>query len=376
MTPFWHPLSAVLLSDPRVYATPHLLRLMMGASGSAKVVYAGDRMWPAVHDQASIVVDRIAAADARPGDVLLASPGGIPDLLRLEGMRAGRLVLRGDADPLETFEAGTEEVLGRARLGRRRATRHGRALRRTALDLREAALRGVGRAADPAESIRRKYDAQAPFYAGSGAIDIDPALLRWARRTIRRGGRVLVAGSGTGREAFALAAAGWEVKGIDYAPAMIEASRSEARRRGVTVDLALGDLRSHDEDRASLAAVFFTYDVYSFVPFRRDRISLLRRLAGWLEAGGSVFLAARRVRTPWQRAILTLQRARRGRSAGTEWGASHTRFIGPDGVLGRSFVHYFTGRSLGGEIAEGGFVQEETEAGHVRIRPRGPLRGT
>jgi 2-polyprenyl-3-methyl-5-hydroxy-6-metoxy-1,4-benzoquinol methylase len=374
VTPFWHPLAAVFLDELRAYATPGLLRLLARSPAGLEVTYAGDRMWPAIPHGTRVAVTPRGARGVARGDVVLAWPGGIPDILRVEAVRGGTLVLVGDSAPGERYEVGPDAVFGRVAAESVAVPRAVRALRRLALDVLEAAREDVDASADPSDTVKEKYDAQAPFYARMEGPVWDPRLSLRVRSAVRPGGAILVAGSGVGHEAFALAHDGFRVRGLDYAPAMVEAARRAAADLGVAVEFELGDLRAHDEPTGSLSAVFFTYDVYSFIPSAAVRTGVLRRIERWLEPGGSVFLSFRRVKTSYQRSILSLQLARRAGTAAREWGASHTRWISDGGALRRSFVRYFTRRALSAEIEPAGFAEREREGGHVRIVRRGDGR--
>ena len=48
MSCFWHPLSTILLADPRCYASAVVLRMLLDSEGETRLIYAGDRMWPAL----------------------------------------------------------------------------------------------------------------------------------------------------------------------------------------------------------------------------------------------------------------------------------------------------------------------------------------
>src|SRR5262249_7184303 len=144
--------------------------------------------------------------------------------------------------------------------------------------------------------VRLKYETQAPFYAGAEGTDIEESLRLWILREIPKGRRILVAGSGTGRECFALARQGYEVSGVDFSPAMVDRARQEAQRLGLPVQFHAADLRAHRAPAASLGAVIFTYEVYSFLPRTAQRIRLLSDMRAWLEPGGKIFLSARRRR--------------------------------------------------------------------------------
>jgi len=57
-----------------------------------------------------------------------------------------------------------------------------------------------------------------------------------------RPGRVLDLGCGTGTAAVHLASLGWQVVGVDFAEAAIDAARRRAAAAGVSVDLRVGDV--------------------------------------------------------------------------------------------------------------------------------------
>jgi len=150
----------------------------------------------------------------------------------------------------------------------------------------------------------------------------------------------------------------------------VQAARAEAERRGVATEFLLDDLRTCRQPDGSLAAIFFTYDVYSFVPGRIIRIALLRKMSRWLRPDGVVFLSARRFARAYDPMILTLQRAvGPGRRRGG-WGESHTRWLAPDATMHRSFVQVFTHRAIRREVEEAGFLLGEWRGNHCLLAPR------
>jgi len=337
LKPFWHPLSTLFLADPWCLATTEPLRLLLRAGG-VRLRYAGDRMWPALRHGATLELQRVAPAALRPGDVVVAPVERVPDLLRVEGLEEGHVRLRADADPDFAARVPTTDVLARAPLPARRVSPLFRWRRRVALDLIEAWRERVDAGGgDAAGSVLEKYDYQAPFYARASGPDMEPALLESVRRVVPPGGDVLVVGSGSGRESFALAESGFAVLGVDFSPAMVALAAAEAARRGLDVEFRTADVRALDLEPRYLAAVLFTYDVYSFLP-AVDRGDTLARLAGFVAPDGVVLLSARRIGSAWERAVLGLQWLAGRRRGGGRWGESHTRWIAADGRLRRSFV--------------------------------------
>jgi hypothetical protein len=146
---------------------------------------------------------------------------------------------------------------------------------------------------------------------------------------------------------------------------MISLARKEAARRGLDVEFHAADVRGYPAEPATFGGIFFTYDVYSFLPRKDERIALLRKMRSWLRPGGRVFLSARRSQSAYTSLIFALQGlAARRRGAGGAWGDSHTRWIAEDGAMRRSFVHVFSDRRLRAEIAAGGFALLSWHGGH------------
>jgi len=348
------------------------LRMLLSGEGGARVRYGGDRMWPALRHGQSLRVVPLAERGPVAGEVVLAVEGGIPDLLRVESA-AEDVAVAADSGDKRSWTVSPRDILGRMAESPRRG-RFG-SWHRVWLDVREAWTGRPDAESDPAESVRDKYDEQAVFYARSDAPPLDPALASRIAASVTRGGRVLVAGSGTGREAFALEAMGFEVAGIDFSPRMVEIARAAATERGSRAAFVAADLRRHEERENALAAVVFTYDVYSFLPSAPARLDVLSRLARALAPGGALFLSARRRSKPGDLVVLTIQwlaALLRGRRSA--WGDSHTRWLDGDGRLRRSFVHVFTPRALDAELARAGFELVDWKGGHGHYRFAGGAR--
>jgi SAM-dependent methyltransferase len=362
----WHPLSAIFVPDPPMLATRTVLSLLLRAGGPAEVLYAGDRMGAAVPHGTRVRLAAERGGTLRSGDVVITASGP-PDLVRVERAAEGTVWVTADADPAPASAVRREDVLAVADLRRARPGAWRRGLARAVIDLREAASRGPDPGADPAASVRSKYAAQSAFYAASPDDPLPDALRERIRAAVPGGGRILVAGSGAGREAVALARLGYRVRGVDFAAEMVEQARALARREAVEAEFVHADLRRHHEPEGALDAVFFTYDVYSFVPAAEDRVATLRRMRGWIRPGGVVLLSARRLRPGRDAAMLALSWLARGGTG--SWGDTHTRWIAADGSLRRSFLHVFPAGALAREVAAAGFRAGSWSGGHVELRP-------
>lgn len=365
MTHFWHPLSTLYMPQPRCYASSAMIRMMLAGEGAADLIYGGDRMWPAVAHGQEVRLRPHDGSAVAAGEALVVEHRRIPDLLRVVQARAGgRVLLRGDSDPLNTIEIEGGAILGRAELGVASVSQLRRRSRRARLEILEALSRSPDDAEeDPAQTVRRKYDAQAPFYGASEREDISGTLLQRIGSAIPPGGRVVVVGSGSGGECFALHRAGFRVRGIDFSAAMTAVAREGAEQRRLDIEFVEADIREHSEEAATLSGILFTYESYSFLPQSTSRVALLRRMARWIAPDGAIFLSARMVEGLHQRSILTIQRLRAG-----AWGDSHTRYLLPDGALRRSFVHYFTMRGLRREAAAAGLSFRSLSEGSFELR--------
>ncbi len=103
-----------------------------------------------------------------------------------------------------------------------------------------------------------------------------------------RSGRLLLLGVGGGREAIALAKAGFDVTGVDYVKEMIDLAVGNARECGLDIRGVVGDISKLDLDPGSFDLVWFTQAGYSMIPTRQRRVHTLRILAAAVRNGGYV----------------------------------------------------------------------------------------
>jgi SAM-dependent methyltransferase len=350
------------LDDPRALASPTILKMFLASERRATLVYAGDRMWPTVRHGQQLLVQPLTSPP-EVGDVVLVLDGGVLDVMRIVQTNDG-IAVAADADPAPPQRRDAKDVVGRIAAAPPRG-RLSAAFRRRLLDWVEAATAGPDVTEDPADTVLQKYDEQAPNYARLDRDALEPSLRARVKARVPRGACVLVAGSGTGKEAFALEELGYVVRGVDFSANMTAVAQSTALKQGLRATFTAADLREHDETRGSLGAVVFTYDVYSFLPGAADRISLLNRIRDWLAPSGALFLSARRVGGVRDRALLTIQSlARSARRRPGEWGDSHTRWLDHSGHLRRSFVRVFSDAQLDREAALAGFRRHSWEGGH------------
>jgi SAM-dependent methyltransferase len=169
-------------------------------------------------------------------------------------------------------------------------------------------------------------------------------------------GRAVVLGCGAGREAIGLARRGWHVTAIDVSPAAIESARRNAAEAGVTVDWQCRDISSTRDLEGSYELISLLGLVYSLIPDRSRRISLLHACGTHLSESGVVLLdfVVRRPVSPleirahkWRKRLARVVGGNTGCEIGDEW------------QLGDLFLHVFASEDdVGAEVAEAGLKME------------------
>ena len=113
-----------------------------------------------------------------------------------------------------------------------------------------------------------------------------PALRTWLESGQLQPCRILVPGCGRGHEVVALAAAGFEVTAIDFAPAAIIALREQLDARELRANLIQADLFDFEPDQP-FSAVYEQTCLCAIKPSQREAYE--RRLASWLGSGGKLY---------------------------------------------------------------------------------------
>jgi len=132
---------------------------------------------------------------------------------------------------------------------------------------------------------------QARYDAGTTGWDRggpSPALLGWLSSGDLAPCRILVPGCGRGHEVLALAEAGFDVTGIDYAPAAVQAVRNALASRGLTAMIEQADLFGYQPEQP-FDAIYEQTCLCALPPERWGCYE--KRLATWLAPGGRLFAA-------------------------------------------------------------------------------------
>lgn len=101
-----------------------------------------------------------------------------------------------------------------------------------------------------------------------------------------REGELLVLGVGGGREAIALARAGFRVTGVDFVPEMVSRAVENARRRGVELNGLVQEISQLSVPPQSYDVIWLATGMYSCVPTRKRRVRMLVRITDALRPGG------------------------------------------------------------------------------------------
>jgi SAM-dependent methyltransferase len=142
----------------------------------------------------------------------------------------------------------------------------------------------------PAAALTRCYW-QARYDQGQTGWDrggVSPTLVQWLAAGDMRPCRILVPGCGRGHEVVALAKAGFDVTGVDFAPAAVVAVQRQLASLGLVADVVQSDLFAYRPDRP-FAAIYEQTCLCALPPERWAEYE--ERLAAWLTLGGRLFAA-------------------------------------------------------------------------------------
>ncbi len=149
---------------------------------------------------------------------------------------------------------------------------------------------------DPGSSLRsvveKYHDAKEVLYYSQRAFaGLDGEEQHLSNQFMKRRGRVLNIGCGAGREAFALAEAGFEVVGIDVAPPMIAEAKRHAQTSGIPIQFDVKDATTLDYPPKSFDYMWISAAVYSHIPSRQLRIQTLKKINDLLTPNGMLFFS-------------------------------------------------------------------------------------
>lgn len=131
-------------------------------------------------------------------------------------------------------------------------------------------------------------------YGTSAEEHVDSGLEAWERRLygemLRRDDRILLIGSGAGRDLLALRELGHEITGLEPVPELVTLSRENLRKRklaAVVLSAPVQEARLEGQ----FDVMVFSPGIYSCVPGSAQRVATLRRLRNHLVPGGRMLVS-------------------------------------------------------------------------------------
>ncbi|HKB11038.1 MAG TPA: class I SAM-dependent methyltransferase [Vicinamibacterales bacterium] len=123
---------------------------------------------------------------------------------------------------------------------------------------------------------------------------IDAGLMAWEEeivaRFVTREDRVLLVGSGPGRDFVALVARGYRITGVEPARRATETARRHLAARGLSAEIIEGFFEDVDLPGA-FDVIMFSYGCYSFIPGSRRRIAALQKASAHLNRCGRIVIS-------------------------------------------------------------------------------------
>jgi SAM-dependent methyltransferase len=199
-------------------------------------------------------------------------------------------------------------------------------------------------ATEPVEGAQRRYDDERL---------VDRGLFDWERRAVEEhfepGGSVVILGAGAGREVLALLEAGFDARGYDPHPGLVERGSRLLAERGHPDRLERSERSSLPPEIADADAIVLGWGMYTLIAGRSVRVELLRQAAARLRPGAPLLLSF----------FPAPERMRQLRVAHAIAGAvSRLRGARPPELgdwLLPNFVHLFTEDAIRAELDEAGF---------------------
>jgi SAM-dependent methyltransferase len=150
-----------------------------------------------------------------------------------------------------------------------------------------------------AAGVLRPRDLQAAMQRqfrefGASPDEVDEGLNPFEKRVYTRWlpalGRVLLVGSGAGRDLIGLTHLGYDVTGLEQSPELAESARRHLARHGITASVKAGFVETAQIER-QYDAMVFAPSCYSNLRSSTIRIATLGRLRSHLSPGGRMFIS-------------------------------------------------------------------------------------
>lgn len=112
----------------------------------------------------------------------------------------------------------------------------------------------------------------------------------FVRKFLKPDDRILIVGSGSGREVIALRRDGYNVEGLEPAAAAAELSREIMTKAGVQAHVRIGGIETVALD-GHFDLFIFSWYCYSYIAHRPTRVAALRSARAHLAPGGRIILS-------------------------------------------------------------------------------------
>lgn len=212
---------------------------------------------------------------------------------------------------------------------------------------------------DSFQSVAEKYDSAEEVEYHSQLTS--EGLEEWEKsivKLMKPKAKILDVGCGTGREAIAFAKTGFDVTGIDISPNMITKAIENAKKEGLNIDFKAQSVVDIAYPAKSFDYVLFSRAVYSYIPTKKLRVKMLKKIRDILKSDGMLFFTAyyKDKRLLSRLNIMSLFRRIRNfffkEKFGSEPGDLMVRYVSPASTPKRfCFCHFFSGpKEILGEI--------------------------
>jgi len=173
----------------------------------------------------------------------------------------------------------------------------------------------------------------------------------FVRRFLKPDDRILIVGSGTGREVIALRRDGYSVEGLEPAKAAAELSREIMKKAGVEARIRIGGIETVDLD-GKFDLFIFSWYCYSYIAHRPTRVAALRSARAHLAPGGRIILSYI-VGEPIPKRLPITLAALAARVSGAGWTPEKNDVVSfePGGL---HFEHHFAPGEIEDEAREAG----------------------
>jgi SAM-dependent methyltransferase len=188
--------------------------------------------------------------------------------------------------------------------------------------------------------------------------DITSGFMPWeadvVSRFVRAGDRVLVVGSGSGRDLIAFVEMGCHTTGVEPADAAIAAARRILDERRLTVPVVHGFFEEI-QLQGSFEFIVFSWLCYCYMPQSRRRVDALRKAAALLAPGGRILVSICTAAEAPSSRLIRIQHLI-GRLRGSDWRLEPGDVVAPYrwSTDELSFEHVFAPREFEAEAAAAG----------------------